>query len=581
MTAPNPLDSRPSPQDALPNKQLGMVHWYQPGLLIRIGLRALVATVVGQIADNRELQAIDYRPQENLWDYSDRDELWFDFVADIGDGWEASYSVACAVARDELQIAGETLPRGELLFLGGDLVYPDPSHATYLTRALAPYQAASDLGNAFSADVFAVPGNHDWYDGLHAFEDIFCHDPAASPQWPFGYWSKRQTHSYFAQKLPHGWWLLAPDVQLNDSINPSQRDYFRRVATRLTADDRVIVIAPIPNWALVDPDTHNVAMSWISALCSPTGARIAAVLTGDLHHYSRYQSVQWDSATEPNAVTEAQSALQLITAGGGGAFLHPTHTLPDTVAMGTFSENQNATEFEQQKVWPASSKSRRMALGNLLFPVSNWQLSLFAGFVYTMLAWVLETRLLVGDATVSTLFHNMLENHAGVSGTLMRVVAMLPKSPEFALVLLLTALGLTAFNENCRTRDRILLGTLHTLLHFVGLIITYCVAVEMSGWLDAHFSTLSFSFFWFLLIMVGLGGGVGGMVIGLYLALSLNLFGANLTNAFSALRLSSHRNFLRLHIDSTGDLRVYALGIETPDGEQSIVRPIDSVVTIK
>ena len=81
--------------------------------------------------------------------------------------------------------------------------------------------------------------------------------------------------------------------------------------------------------------------------------------------------------------------------------------------------------------------------------------------------------------------------------------------------------------------------------------------------------------------MVVIGGGVGGVVIGLYLAVSLNLFGANITNAFSSLRLSSHRNFLRLHIAANGELTVHALGIEQPQGEQSSVRSIDDKVVIQ
>lgn len=557
-----------------------MVHWYQPWLLIQIGIRALVATVIGQIADNRELQAVDHREQENLWLYTDEEELWFDFVADIGDGWDASYAVASAVARESISVDGEVLPRAKLLVLGGDLVYPDPSHAGYQARALAPYQAACEAQRGFDADVFALPGNHDWYDGLHAFQDIFCHDPALSPEWPMGCWNKRQTHSYFSLQLPHEWWVLAPDVQLDNRINPAQRSYFRRVVDRMTTNAQVILVAPFPSWAQVDPNANAASLKWMLRLCSDAGVRVALVVTGDLHHYARYERTKLIEET----LEESATPMQFITAGGGGAFLHPTHTLPQRVALDALSEPDSEflePEISRQTVWPGANTSRRMTRGNLLFPLTNRQISLFVGFVYTMLAWVLETRLLVGDATVSTLFHNMLENHGGVAGTLTRMVAMLPKSPEFAFVIVLTALGLTAFNENCRTSTRMFLGALHTALHVVGLIITYCVAIELTSALDAYFNALSFSFFWFLLSMIVLGGGVGGVVIGLYLGVSLNVFGANLTNAFSSLRLSSHRNFLRLNIAPDGTLTVYALGIEHPDGKRSKVRAIDKKVVIK
>ena len=554
----------------------GMVHWYQPLLLLRTGVRALLATVIGQLADNRELQALDARPQANRWDYRSHDELWVDFVADIGDGWDAGYTVACALAAPELAVDGTNLPRADLLLIGGDLVYPNPSLAAYKERTLEPYQAATEAMADFSSEVFALPGNHDWYDGLHAFQDIFCHDTERDPQWPFGRWRKPQTHSYFAWQLPHGWWVLGPDVQLDGRINPAQRAYFQRVIADFSVGDRVVIVAPYPSWAQVDANANGAALRWLIAQCRKAEAEVKLILTGDLHHYSRYAG---PTAASPEHAGD-EGELQLITAGGGGAFLHPTHTLAPTVTLEGIAGASAAASFEQQRVWPPAAKSRVFALQNLLFPVRNWELSVFVGFVYTMLAWVLETRILVGNESVSEFFQAMLHNHQGVGETLSRVLAMLPKSPEFALVVLLTALGLTAFNENCTTRSRLLLGALHTLLHMTGFILTYCVAVEITGWLYAHVEALSFSFFWFLLTMILFGGGVGGVVIGVYLALSLNLFGANLTNAFSSLRLESHRNFLRMHITEAGDLRVYPLGIEQPAGPASKVRLIDERITL-
>jgi len=188
-------------------KQLPMVRWYQPLLLLRIGVRVLLAKVIGQIADNRELQAIDARDQTNRWDCRhEENELWLDFVAETGDGWAPSYSIASAAAQKTLTVDNTTLPRAKILLLGGDLVYPDPSLAAYQARMLAPYcSACAQSGmrrDDRGADVFAVPGNHDWYDGLHAFQDIFCHDDPVNPKWPMGLWNKPQSHSYFRCSCP-------------------------------------------------------------------------------------------------------------------------------------------------------------------------------------------------------------------------------------------------------------------------------------------------------------------------------------------------------------------------------------------
>gem|GEM_PF-6263829 len=218
---------------------------------------------------------------------------------------------------------------------------------------------------------------------------------------------------------------------------------------------------------------------------------------------------------------------------------------------------------------------------NLLFPILNWQLSMFIAFVYAMLAWVLETRQFMGNETVSQLFESVLMNNGGIGETLNHVITTLPKSPEFALVALLTVLGLTAFNENCKPSTRLLLGALHTALHLVGLIVTFVVAVALTDWVNHQFEALSFSFFWFLLLMTVIGGGVGGVMIGVYLIVSLNFFGANMTNAFSSLRLSSHKNFVRMKIDSDGDLTLYPLGIDQMDGTDSDIHAIEPPIVIR
>lgn len=59
------------------------------------------------------------------------EDVWFDFMADCGDGFDSSYQVARMLAQPRLpvKIKGETtrvLPRGSFLVIGGDLAYPQP-----------------------------------------------------------------------------------------------------------------------------------------------------------------------------------------------------------------------------------------------------------------------------------------------------------------------------------------------------------------------------------------------------------------------------------------------------------------------
>lgn len=57
--------------------------------------------------------------------FSERDNLWFDFIADTGDGGNPSYAVARLLAQPSIQLQVSdsmcTFPRGDLLLIGGDL----------------------------------------------------------------------------------------------------------------------------------------------------------------------------------------------------------------------------------------------------------------------------------------------------------------------------------------------------------------------------------------------------------------------------------------------------------------------------
>ena len=62
-----------------------------------------------------------------------------------------------------------------MLVMGGDQVYPTASNAAYEDRCKGPYQAAlPEPPPNGSPTLYAVPGNHDWYDGLTAFLRLFA-----------------------------------------------------------------------------------------------------------------------------------------------------------------------------------------------------------------------------------------------------------------------------------------------------------------------------------------------------------------------------------------------------------------------
>src|SRR5687767_14527252 len=149
------------------------VRWLGPVLLAATGARVALADQFGAYLDKRELQ---YPFAKRLHDHSEGEDFWFDFVADCGDGFDATYSVAYLLAQPHLDVDGLRLPRGQALVMGGDQVYPTASAAAYEDRLRGPYRAAlpTTAPGEPVPTLYALPGNHDWYDGLTAFLRVFA-----------------------------------------------------------------------------------------------------------------------------------------------------------------------------------------------------------------------------------------------------------------------------------------------------------------------------------------------------------------------------------------------------------------------
>ena len=265
------------PRDLSPG-QLGFerrppVPWLSPPLLAATGIRVVLAELFGAYLDKRELQAVmagaEYR-------FDEEDELWIDYVADAGDGFDATYTIAYLVAQPTVTVDradGSTfdLPRGRVLVLGGDEVYPVASAREYETRWKGPYRAALPADSGDPPTIYALPGNHDWYDGLTAFLRIFGQGD------PIGGWRTQQARSYFALALPHGWWLFAIDAQFDAYLDEPQLRYFRGAASRLRPADRVILCAARPTWVIADrvPDAARLEYIEIGTLLRQRGGQLA------------------------------------------------------------------------------------------------------------------------------------------------------------------------------------------------------------------------------------------------------------------------------------------------------------------
>ena len=131
-------------------KQLLMVRWYDPAQLIVTGIDVATSTLFGRHSDFRLLEALVANEIDIDDDYANigaDQPLWIDYVADVGDGWNSTYAVACALAQPALTLKdgqgnSHETKRGSILMFGGDQVYPVASRAGYEERLVGPYKAA-------------------------------------------------------------------------------------------------------------------------------------------------------------------------------------------------------------------------------------------------------------------------------------------------------------------------------------------------------------------------------------------------------------------------------------------------------
>lgn len=527
-----------------------MVDWFNPLQLAHTGLQVVVSSLFGSYADKREMMTFAEKP---FYDYSHREELWFDYAADLGDGFDSTYAVASLLAAPKLKVNGveQPLPRGELLVLGGDEVYPTASRDEYNNRMIGPYAAALPWVADEDArpHLYALPGNHDWYDGLTSFTRMYCQ------QRGIGGWVTRQTRSYFALKLPHGWWLWGVDVQLCSDIDQPQINFFEELAREAMAEgDKVILCSAEPSWvyrALGDEQAmHNLSF-FREQLIAANQARVALMLAGDLHHYCHY--------THPDGESHR------ITCGGGGAFLHGTHNLPESLP----EEREGEGDFQRTQVYPDAEVSRKLTWDNWKFPMSNRAFSLFMGAFYLLYAWMLES---TSMGLSSAYFAGSLSEHMAqiplTFGGLAEVIASYLKilfvSPSNLVLGLLLLLGMYSFVEappQYSPRIKWLIGLGHGCGHLLLNLLLFWGLVQLN---DELFG-VDLQGFWasvlFMIEMLVLGSLCAGCAMGTHLLWSNLAFGYNRTPSFSSLRVADYKSVLRLHIDAEG-LTIYPLAID-------------------
>jgi len=544
-----------------PYKKAKMTNWFQPTMLLNIALKSVISGTFGNYADRRELQAAlgtkdeeadPGRLRERL--AAGKKEIWVDFICDTGDGFNSTFSVAKKAAQQTLSLKGEnekdapvTTHRGDLLVLGGDEVYPFPTLDTYNSKFRLPFDAAGDRTEKFTDAtrplLFAIPGNHDWYDGLGNFMKLFCQ------QRSIGIWQTVQKRSYFAIPLPHNYWIWATDIQLNSNIDQPQLDYFSRIAkVEMQEGDKIILVTAEPAWVYNeirkdDQSFERLEFFIARHIRDEYGVigkkfKLAVNMTGDLHHYSRYSNTE--------------NSHQYITSGGGGAFLHLTHNLPDAVE--SLDSKTTVDKIARRKVFPDVADSKVLLLGNLLFPVKNPAFTSLACLVYLYLFWLFQSH----HVALSGGF--FLEGFTGISTARFfeTMAVYFLGGPSLAISIGALFAGFWLFVDRVsRKPGSSLIGLLHALCQTVMLFGTmYWIAQTTlmdywgSWWGNAMI----------VLIFSAVGGTISSLLMGVYLYLSNLLLSMHEDESSSSLANPDFKNFIRMKIHDKG-IDIYPIGI--------------------
>jgi Calcineurin-like phosphoesterase len=266
----------------------------------------------------------------------------FMLLGDTGEGDAPQY----AVVPGFLKMSEGT----RFAVIASDVIYPTGSVNEYGTKFFRPYKD-------YDAPIYAVPGNHDWYDGLGGFMRVFCGAPELPREtrprllsrawWRRLFWKNpdvpderllaeaQSLRSRPEQKIsqPGPYWamdagpirIVGIDTGILGGIDREQGEWLRRVSQgpkpKILITGKPLYVdgahhpGPIEGGGTVDEIVQDPACNYVAAI------------GGDIHNYQHYP------------VKVGDRTIQYIVSGGGGAFMHATHTIPRVNVGGAGEED--------------------------------------------------------------------------------------------------------------------------------------------------------------------------------------------------------------------------------------------------
>jgi hypothetical protein len=265
-------------------------------------------------------------------------------LGDTGEGDASQYAVVPALLSQANGVAAAVIC--------SDVIYPTGRTGDYRDKFYRPYRA-------LPAPILAVPGNHDWYDGLHGFMSHLCgidatvkasggpgargwfarrlwNPPSSATEWDLEHMRRLRSapEQMLSPPQPAPYWAMdagplrfvAVDTGICGRLDADQGAWLRDVSF---ADDRPkVLLTGKPLY--VDGERHPCPIAdggSVDDVVRDARANYVAAIGGDIHNYQRY----------PVELPDGRR-VQYIVSGGGGAFMHATHQIPKIDLEGTSEE---------------------------------------------------------------------------------------------------------------------------------------------------------------------------------------------------------------------------------------------------
>jgi uncharacterized membrane protein HdeD (DUF308 family) len=278
---------------------------------------------------------------------SDSADFSFLVAGDTGDGGAAQHSL-----RDHYVLLGK---RSDVKFMviSSDVIYPDGAMRDYEANFYLPFKG-------FTKPIYAIPGNHDWYDALEGFAANFLKADAArtcmvsrmKTDSPWTTTTEGRIDRYIQEAarlrkefdVSTGWQrgpifevqterfaLIAVDTGVLKTVDSAQWDWLKAALGRARGKFTMVILGhPLYTAGHYQGDADQLTGEWSPPLRSPLDPggesepftaihrllrerQVEVVMAGDMHYFEAYQ--------ETYQAKGKMHTMHHFVNGGGGAYV--------------------------------------------------------------------------------------------------------------------------------------------------------------------------------------------------------------------------------------------------------------------